>query len=267
MSEISVDIFKYPKLKSLGVPFGIGGNGVYEKVHDVSFGRSLRETGEGETEKRANINSGNSETDNSRILPKQTITLNYIGGFFDGEGSITVGIYKSPKTKYGYGFFTRISISQKTSEILKLIRDTIQLGKLETFKSYSDLRIRDKDECLKFIQLMEKRVLIKRRQLFLLKKAIHILYKRISKGKCPKTPYTKDETLRLLDIIGRLRQLNRKGPNSTNLKQARKNVANFDERRYRQEIAKAKQIQLRNLWWNKPNAINPRKKAKAEAGL
>jgi hypothetical protein len=230
------------------------------KFHNQSVKYVPTCTGGNYIEKKDTGSTGLLETKEEKRL-----SLDYIAGFFDGEGSVTLGIYRSPKTKYGFGFFTRISISQKQPEVLFLIKQSLGFGEVETFKEYSNYRIRKKPDVLRFIDLMQPKVNIKKAQLMLLKEAIVILYKQIEKGKCPRTPYTKEETLQLLEIANKLRALNRKGPNSTNLEQAKAAITVFNEEQYRQRISEVEKRNLQNLWWNKPGAVNPRKKA--DAGL
>jgi predicted transcriptional regulator len=174
--EVSINILKYPKIEPLYAPLCVGGkNRLYEKVHDVNLRRSLRETGEGKTEKRANINSGNTETDTFRTLSSKKLSLDFIAGFFDGEGCITFFVAKaSHKKTFPFLMFPRIYMDQRDRDILDIIQKTIGLGTVKPFESkgkiYHSLRINKASEVRKFIEIFDGKLVVKQPHLDVIKK-------------------------------------------------------------------------------------------------
>lgn len=251
MNKVSVDIFKYPEIESLCAPIGVGGkNRLYEKVHDVSFGRDLRETGERETEKGTNINSGNNEADNSRALPRKKVSLDYIAGFYDGEGSVSLIIHRMPSAMFGYQFMPSIAISQKDPTILQKISQTLQIGRIyQPFKCrQAYLSIRNKADCARFIKIFKNRVNLKRQQLQLLEKAIKILRKpcgfsHVNYDK----PYTKEECLILLDIVEKIRELNGFKQHGIDTNEVRTKIINFNEQAHQRKLDEAKKRRIEAL--------------------
>ena len=50
------------------------------------------------------------------------LTLDYIAGFFDGEGSIIVRLKKDQRYRAGYQLVIKIAIHQKSRDLLELIK-------------------------------------------------------------------------------------------------------------------------------------------------
>lgn len=111
------------------------------------------------------------------------LSLDYIAGFFDGEGCITIIKYKRDSKhsgNKGYGLQTDITLVQKDINILNEIKETLEKfsihGKIEkhTTNDVWLLRIRNFDNQQRFCDLFENRLILKKSQLLLLKEYIKV---------------------------------------------------------------------------------------------
>ena len=116
--------------------------------------------------------------DNTKVA---MLNLDWIAGFFDGEGSCYISVKRGTKRGSGrhrWQFGPRIIITQKDKGILEKIKETLGMGRIiRSRNGNGDLKeyqwyIRKKQDFKKFIALMEERIVLKRRQLLLLKEYI-----------------------------------------------------------------------------------------------
>lgn len=135
------------------------------------------------------------------------MNLDWIAGFFDGEGSVSLQIYRKADRRCGYGFTPRITITQAaySQHILKHIQSELDLGGLcRCTRGVSQLEFRKLDAVSKFIQLFTERSHVKKTRLCLLAKAVSLLQNRKKKTLSKKT------IIELLRIAAQIRDLNNK---------------------------------------------------------
>jgi hypothetical protein len=127
----------------------------------------------------------------------------YIAGFFDGEGSVRVRMMKSSKAgDFGYFLVPHLDISQKYPEILYLIRDILGIGYVTKQLYGWVLIINRRDHCLRFIDIFEPLVIIKKEQLRLLRSFLSL--------KKDHGIYSKSMFLESLNIVESIARLNSK---------------------------------------------------------
>lgn len=134
-----------------------------------------------------------------------SLNLDYIAGFFDGEGSVRICIRKAiwnKSSSFGYFFNPHIDCSQKDREILDLIKSELHMGRVDKQKYGFVWIVNKRDDCLKFIGLMKERVLLKRPHFDLLE--FFLLMRK------PYEVYTKEVCLEVLSLIEKLCHLNSK---------------------------------------------------------
>jgi len=114
------------------------------------------------------------------------MNLDYIAGFFDGEGSIGLKLTKE-KSTMGFGLRPRLSFTQKNRQILEEIHKTLGIGSVvrRNHMGISDsyvhvLDINNFQECRKFLALLGSRVVLKHKQVAILAQffKIHSYYRR-----------------------------------------------------------------------------------------
>lgn len=137
------------------------------------------------------------------------MNLDYIAGFFDGEGCVTLSKHKAVDNEHStYGFYIVpvIIIVQKDKRILESIRDYLNEFEIGSFikqrKDGCSIQvISGAKRCIKFCNLFIGITVCKKEQLELMKNYID---KRLSLP--PKTPYDSDD-FELLDKITRLKHI------------------------------------------------------------
>ena len=131
------------------------------------------------------------------------MNLDWMAGFFDGEGSVSLQIYRSTSHRCGYGFAPRVSIAQKKRGVLDEIENILQIGHVyRGSRSTWRMEVRDRAELIKFCSLFLNRVRLKRTQLALLRKAILLLQDRKAKI------LSKELSIRLVETAQQIRHLN-----------------------------------------------------------
>lgn len=93
--------------------------------------------------------------------------LNYVAGFFDGEGSFVVSLKPDKRYVNGVQIDTHINITQKNQEVLKLIQQEFQMGKIyfhsrDKLWHFNIYKLNDK---LKFVEMLKNRLFVKQGQL------------------------------------------------------------------------------------------------------
>ena len=110
------------------------------------------------------------------------LALEYVAGFFDGEGCITV-IKLKRDTQHsgnkGFGLQTDITIVQKDISLLEKVLETLEFygidGKImkHTTQNVYILRIRGFERQLKFCKIFKDLLILKRGQLLLLEEYLN----------------------------------------------------------------------------------------------
>jgi len=160
----------------------------------------------------------------------QSMNLDYVAGFFDGEGSVSAAVVHHATTVYGYKIGPRIRITQKRPAILKEIQEFLGFGRLQYDKCWN-LHIQRREDCLRFVEFIAPRSKLKSKQLLLLKQVLDITNDGRQGGIGVYLP--KSRMLRALDLIDEIRNLNgnKRVHNDTAL--VRRRVMDFDEVSYR----------------------------------
>ncbi|RLI24174.1 hypothetical protein DRO57_07345, partial [Candidatus Bathyarchaeota archaeon] len=65
-----------------------------------------------------------------KMKAEAMLSLDYIAGLFDGEGSVVVRFKKDKRYKAGYQLMLKVTLPQKSKELLEKVRDTLNMGKL-----------------------------------------------------------------------------------------------------------------------------------------
>lgn len=159
------------------------------------------------------------------------MNLDWIAGFFDGEGSASVALVRHSSTVYGYKIGPRIRITQKTPEILREIQRVLGMGTVRFQLKCWDWGIQRRDDCLRFVELFASLSRLKSRQLLLLREVLAVTNDGRQGGIGVYLP--KDRMLRALDLIEQIRKLNGNKRIHNDLATVRGIVANFDEKAYR----------------------------------
>jgi len=81
-----------------------------------------------------------------------SMNLDYIAGFFDGEGSVSLQFHRMPSCKYGYQFLPAIIITQKNRQIIEAIQSFLKVGRLYPRRTgVWNLEVRKQSDIRKFI--------------------------------------------------------------------------------------------------------------------
>jgi len=143
-------------------------------------------------------------------MNRTKIDDSYIAGFFDGEGSgLILTIRRKLKVGIVYRFRPVIKIAQKHEGILEWIRDHLGFGTVTPSNRGDGVWnyiCNGHENVKKFIERIFPHVSLKWEQLTLLEKFINTK-ERISPGN---RPYTKIETVMLIDLRDRLHELNKR---------------------------------------------------------
>lgn len=131
------------------------------------------------------------------------MNIEYLAGFFDGEGYIGLAKYKARSNEnstYGFYLVPNIVIVQKHKKILEEIRDFLNKNDIGCFIKERDdacyqLIIGGMKRAIKFCNLMENHIICKKPQLLLLKSYIE---KRLSLPQ--KTHYDSSDLQLYLDL-------------------------------------------------------------------
>jgi len=162
-------------------------------------------------------------------MKEKELSLDWIAGFFDGEGSVSISIRKDDRRNHGsyFGFYfdVRIRIGQKNPEILTKIQRFLGFG----FTSGSEFVVRKHDDIKRFIELIGSRSLVKKEEIDLMAKTIPLLSHRGS------VYIPKENAEKILGIIERLHKIpSRKGKVPYQLLgYARQCLANWNESDWR----------------------------------
>jgi len=140
------------------------------------------------------------------------LSLDWIAGFFDGEGSASVRIANNKTCKYGFQVLPEITIGQKTRPIIEAIRDRLGFGHVYRMGGGWQFVLHSRIDIGRFVLLMRKRSVLKKRQLVLLARTMrHLERDATSAGARFRGACLSKGTMRELLLIAReMRTLNRK---------------------------------------------------------
>ncbi|MBI4174214.1 MAG: LAGLIDADG family homing endonuclease [Candidatus Aenigmarchaeota archaeon] len=95
------------------------------------------------------------------------MNLDYLAGFFDGEGSFIVRFVPDKRYRNGFQIHVTINITQKNFEILKTIKNALKMGYISYHKRDNlwHYNIYKKQDVFQFLELIKGRVVVKREQL------------------------------------------------------------------------------------------------------
>jgi len=132
--------------------------------------------------------------------------LDWIAGFFDGEGSASLRIARNKTCKYGFQVLPEATIGQRTQPILAQIQRCLGFGRLYRNayrnKKYGwQLVFHSRADINRFLALMQTRSILKRRQLALLGQAMKLLSNSPQPGARFRGASIPRETMRKLLVI------------------------------------------------------------------
>lgn len=138
------------------------------------------------------------------------MNLDWIAGFFDGEGSVSLRVARNSTCKSNYQFLPEITIGQKTPFIINAIHKRLRLGHVYPMGGGWQFVVHSRSEICKFISIMLTRTCLKKRHLLLLKRALSLLANQPKpserfRGK----GLSKETMLQLVGIVEEIRGLNR----------------------------------------------------------
>jgi|GEM_PF-717085 hypothetical protein len=130
----------------------------------------------------------------------------YVAGFFDGEGSAIVITVRTELMNDAatYTFRPIISISQKTTDVLEEIRDTLGYGHLDKGHNTGKYIVNSRGNIIRFVDDISPYTYLKTKQLVLLKE--FAVFKGPYGGK---GMYPKDVLEKLIDYRDEIHKLNK----------------------------------------------------------
>ena len=169
------------------------------------------------------------------------VNLDYIAGFFDGEGSVMIKISRDKKRKYKVFLGGIIQIVQTNKEILERIRDFLGYGYILTrshkkhphWKPTTTLQIQNEEQCRDFIKKMKNRTYRKHKQLIVLED-----FYNTRKELKNSLFYSKENALKLLEYAEKIQILNDHNKITENLKNIKQRIIDFDEKGYLENMEK-----------------------------
>ena len=170
------------------------------------------------------------------------MNLDYIAGFFDGEGTATAVICRRPDMCYGFAIQPMIEIAQKYPDILNEIQQFLGFGHVDvTHVSLTQRTARmpcgrwrttARDDCKRFIELIAPRSRLKGKQLQLLLTVIENGTRPRCGGMIP--PIPKERLLRALDAVEQIHAINKGKRWACDLNQLHQHVIAFDMEAWKQ---------------------------------
>ena len=128
----------------------------------------------------------------------------YLAGLIDGEGTFTININRNKNIFYPS---LRINISNTSKELLEKIQKKIDIGRI-----YPDRRIKvnwsmcfglwisNLKEIKQMIVILDRKLILKQKELDLLKKAVEIIENKRKERGISKSNFTKEEIIKLAEL-------------------------------------------------------------------
>ncbi len=184
----------------------------------------------------------------SDSVKQWNISKDYIAGFFDGEGSITIKVSNDKRRKHGVYLGGRIQIIQTNKEILEKIALFLGYGKVEKRIRRKKIHLpcwnlyfQNEEHCKDFIKRFKDLVYLKKEQLELLEE----FYDERKKRKNG-IMWNKNDYLILLGFAERMQILN-SGKITENLKNVIEKVKRFNEEEYKEKYQEYVKKKIDNL--------------------
>lgn len=144
-----------------------------------------------------------------------SLSLDYIAGFFDAEGSFGVFVNVNKQQK---AIEVGIGISQNSREVLDKIKNTLNMGRVSV-NGYSKYGTKEfvfsickREDCYKFVSLVKDKLFVKKEQAKIVQEILALI-KDEKKGK--KTRTSVSLLVKVTKLALKLRQLKAKGPDTT----------------------------------------------------
>lgn len=160
------------------------------------------------------------------------INDDYIAGFFDGEGCITIKVSTDKRKKHNTFIGGKIDIVQTNLEILEEIKKVLAYGYIgkrkKKNKNHNDIwyfQVQAEKDLRNFIKRFENKIIIKKRQLNILLNFFNIR-KKITDGK-----YRPKNILKLLEFAKNM-QIANSSKITENLRKTIEKMKNEQEREY-----------------------------------
>ena len=136
--------------------------------------------------------------------------LNYLAGIFDGEGTVSVQVFKDNRHRYGIRIkpYIQFAISKDDADVIDLFKKYIPVKWVVGFyksRNIIHIRIEDLDGIRKFIEVLSPYI-----RLPSTKKKVEIMSKILQKMNKHRKPYSKEEFLELLMLAKELRMLQKR---------------------------------------------------------
>ncbi len=134
----------------------------------------------------------------------KALSLDWIAGFIDGEGYITIMLKKAKGkgSAFGYWLHPHIDASQKIEGPLNVIKSRLEMGRVVWAGHGYLWCIDSREDCLKFIELMKGRLILKDRNIQILSDFFSL--------KQAYQPWTRDTFLKGLELVEDLRKISPK---------------------------------------------------------
>jgi hypothetical protein len=171
------------------------------------------------------------------------MNLDWVAGFYDGEGCISIGVRLDSHHLYGIAIHPMILLSQKNTEILSDVRAFLGYGCI----TGHSLAISAHSEIQQWLSLVGPHCIVKQPQVKLLSLAMQHLTGRKAQR------IFKDDMLIILDCVMKLRQLNStRSPRKHDIAELRNRVLTFDHDAWRRRISYS-----RSKIWRKNHPDKP----------
>ena len=155
--------------------------------------------------------------------------FDYIAGFVDADGSFTVSIKKG-ETKWGYAVDPefKISVRKEDAEVLYLIKEALQCGKIYRKPGSKQLMLVVKDKRT----LKEKILPFFRKHPLIVKQKEYKIFSEIVERLNRKEHLTREGFIEILKLAKELRRLHRKGRSVYNIDRIIRKIRGAPQRPY-----------------------------------
>jgi hypothetical protein len=140
----------------------------------------------------------------------EQIKWSYIAGFFDGEGSAMILTIKR-KREGVFRFRAVVKISQKSIELLEILREMLGFGTVVKTHGTPCLQINGSAKLQSFIKLIGPYCILKQKQLLLLENLLKLQHHK-------NTRYSKEEMVEMIKLRDEVHRLNAQNRDNITLK-------------------------------------------------